>query len=138
MIQINEYDKDDFDELVIEEVGNVFLVKFHSKRGGEASIRYDKNTQKKNVLDLIYLFLKMDNICKINNKLPVAKSVNKKNYVEIENLNNKKLKLCIYDPKFRSLFDLILGKYTNDRTQFLEKNDVKEMRFSVSSSHDVI
>jgi hypothetical protein len=121
MIRLRECDVDEFSELIIEEEDNVYLAKLLDSNDGEFSIRYNKD-QINHVLDLIYVFLQMENICMISGMIPVIREMNRKPYMEVLGLGGRKLRLHLFDCEFKTIYRVIGNKYFNDRDEFFKNS----------------
>ena len=127
---MKELDNEVFRELIIEEYNTYYLVKLIGQDVDELSIRYDKDSGDYEVIDFVKLFLGMGKINRLVNKSMIYGESTQSKFFEVGNLEKQILKINLHGTKFRYLSDMILQKYINDRHEFLNSCDVKEIRLN--------
>ena len=123
-------DNDDFKEIVIEEYEQYFLLRAITSTGGEFSVKYDKEKYNKDFVSIIEEFVTRNTISMIHNRLPIISGRTHREYMEVSTIDNKSLKICLYNVKYRFLYNLIHTKYIGDRYEYLKENNVNEIRLS--------
>ena len=120
-----EFDSDNFEEVIIEEVADGYSVLMTTSDEGEITIKYDKNEDSDNVSSLVEMFLENG---KINKILSNFTGLGKK-YIEVYGLMYVDcLKMNVFDTKYRCLYDLIMSKYEESRYQM--RIDAEEFKYA--------
>ena len=133
MENVEELVYEGFNEIIVDEFDDKFMVKILDLNGGVVSFHIDKNGESGKLWDIIKNYIENFKLSGIINYFPLRQGDNK--YAEIRSQEgNNKISLKVYDRRYKVVFQNAVNKYIDDRSNFFGDTDISYLKLGNSNS----
>ena len=130
MLNVNDYK-----ELLIERQEKRYLIRCVDNHNRVSWLEFDKEDDKRKIIDLIYSFLKNGFINGFNNLVSTHNHSLNNSVSDIFFCNGeKKISLKNCTQEFREINNFVFDKYTTNRDSFFKTEDINNIMVNASSS----
>jgi len=130
---VDELVYEGFSEIIIDELVDKFKVKIFDLNGGVTSFHIDKALESGKLWDILKNYMENYNLSGVLNYFPLKENDNK--YSEILSQDGKnKISLKIYERRYKVMFQNIVNKYLDDRSNFFGDIDISYLEIGNSNN----